>query len=101
MGERFIVNVEDLNYLELFNMIAKALKKPQPTVKVKPWMIEMAWRGATVKSWLTGKAPVMTKATARSSMQNHTYSSEKLVDEIGFKYTALQRGIQLTADCFK
>lgn len=98
--ERFIVNGEDLNYLELFNMIAKALKKPHPTVKAKPWMIEMAWRAAKAKSWFTGKAPVMTKATARSSMQKYTYSSAKLVDAIGFKYTALQRGIQLTADCF-
>lgn len=98
--ERFIVNGEDLSYLELFNMIAKALKKPYPTVKVKLWMMEVAWRTSKVKSWLTSTPPLITKSTARSSMQEYTYSSKKLIDALDFKYTALQRGIQYTADCF-
>ena len=99
--ERFIVNGEDLSYLELFNMIAKSLKKKAPTVEVKPWMIAFAWRAYKVKSWFTGNAPAVTKATARSSMQHYSYSSDKLNSAIDFNYTALQRGIQLTADCFK
>ena len=100
-GERFIVNGEDLSYLELFNMIAKSLKKPPPTVEVKPWMMAIAWRLFKIKSWFTNSPPSITKATASSSMQHYTYSSEKLLKAIGFQYTALQRGIQYTTNCFQ
>ena len=99
--ERFIVNGEDLSYLELFNMIAKSLKKEPPTTEAKPWMLAIAWRLFKLKSLFTGKSPSVTKATAHTSVQHHTYSSEKLKNAIGFKYTAMQRGIQLTGDCFE
>jgi len=98
--ERFIVNGEDLSYLELFNMIAKSLGKKTPGIEIKQWMVEVAWRAYKVKGWFSGKRPAVTKATARSSMQAYTYSSDKLISAINFNYTALQRGIQLTADCF-
>ena len=100
-GERFIVNGEDLSYLELFNMMAKAMKRKHPSIEVKPWMIAFAWRAYKVKSWISGKPPAVTKATARSSMQSFSYSSEKLINTLDFKFTALQRAIQLTANCYK
>lgn len=99
-GERFIVNGEDLSYLELFNMIAKSLGAKYPSIEVKPWMTEIAWRAYKVKSWFTGKAPAVTKSTAGSSMQSYTYSSEKLLTTLDFQYTALQKAILLTGQQF-
>jgi len=99
-NERFIVNAEDLSYLELFNIIARSLNKKPPTVEIKPWMAEIAWRLYKIKSWFTGHPPAVTKSTARSSLQKYTYSSQKLTDALNFEFTTLQRGIQYTADCF-
>lgn len=99
-GERFVLNGEDLTYLEFFNMMAKSLGKPFPSVEAKPWMMNLAWRGAYLKGIFTGKAPELTKSTARSFMSFHSYSSEKLVKALNFEYTALQKAIMLIGDCY-
>jgi len=100
-GERFVLNGEDLTYLEFFNMMAKSLNKPFPSVEAKAWMMNLAWRGAYIKGFFSRKAPELTKSTARSFMSSYSYSSKKLVNAINFEYTALQKAIMLIGDCFK
>lgn len=99
-GERYIVNAEDLSYLELFNMMAKVLDKDYPKIEAKPWMLQLAWRGAYLKGILTGKEAQFTKSNARSFLNSYRYSGEKLVQETGFEYTAMQRAIQLIGVCY-
>ena len=99
-GERFVLNGEDLTYLEFFNMMAKSLKKPFPNIETKAWMMNLAWRGAYLKGLITGKAPELTKSTARSFMSSHCYSSKKLEEAIGFEFTAMQKAIILIGDCY-
>ncbi|OYT17609.1 MAG: hypothetical protein B7C24_01785 [Bacteroidetes bacterium 4572_77] len=98
--ERFIINGEDLSYLELFNMMAKSLNKPYPSKEIKPWMAEIAWRALKAKSWFTQKAPSITKATARTFLQTYSYSSQKLLSKIDFQYTSMQQAIYLSAQEF-
>lgn len=99
-GERFVLNGEDLTYLEFFNMMAKSMSKPFPSVEAKPWMMNIAWRGAYLKGLFTGKAAELTKSTARSFMSSHSYSSEKIEKAIGFEFTALQKAIMLIGECY-
>ncbi len=99
-NERFVLNGEDLTYLEFFNMMAKTLNKPFPSAEAKPWMMNLAWRGAYLKGILTGKTPELTKSTARSFMSSYSYSSRKIVDTLDFEFTALQKAIMLIGDCY-
>jgi len=99
-GERYILNGEDLTYLELFNMMAKTLGKEAPKIEAKSWMLKIAWRGAYLKGLLTGKKAQFTKSNARSFMSSYSYSSEKLVKDMGFEFTALQRAIELIGECY-
>ncbi len=96
-SERYIINAENLSYMKLFNSIAESLKKPYPTVEIKPWMAEIAWRAYKIKSWFTRKAPAVTKSTARTSLQSFTYSSRKLENDLDFEYTTMESAIQTTA----
>ncbi|NPD46408.1 NAD-dependent epimerase/dehydratase family protein [Lentimicrobium sp. S6] len=98
-GERFVLNGEDLTYLEFFNMMAKSLNKPFPSIEAKAWMMNLAWRGAYIKGLITRKTPELTKSTARSFMSSYSYSSEKIEKSISFEFTALQKAIMLIGDC--
>lgn len=99
--ERYILNGEDLTYLEFFNMMAKTLGKDYPKIEAKKWMMEVAWRGAWIKGLLTGKSPEFTKSNAKSFLNSYSYSNEKLVNDIGFEYTALQQAIYLIGEIYK
>jgi nucleoside-diphosphate-sugar epimerase len=92
-GERFVVNAEDLTYLELFNMIAKSVAAPYPSIEAKAWMLNLGWRLAKIQSLVTGKAPQFTRSTARSFLNSHQYSSQKLTEATGFEFTAMQKVI--------
>jgi nucleoside-diphosphate-sugar epimerase len=100
-GERYILNGEDLTYLEFFNMMAKTLGKDYPKIEAKKWMMEVAWRGAWLKSFFTGKSAEFTKSNARSFLSSYSYSSEKLEHETGFEYTALQQAIYWIGEAYK
>ena len=99
-GERFILNGEDLSYLEFFNMMAKSLDKKHPSIEAKPWMMNLAWIGAYLKGLLTGKEAQFSKSNARSFMSSYSYSSEKWVAKTGFEFTAMQRAISLIGDSY-
>lgn len=98
--QRFTFIAEDANYQRLFSLIAQYLGKPKPTIAVKPWMIELAWRGLKILSLFNGKEAVFTKATARSSMHNSRYSNQKIKETLGFEFTSLEEMIQLTTKEF-
>ena len=53
-NERFIINGENLKYRELFDMIAEGFNKKKATVKVTPFMKDLAWRIELFRSFITG-----------------------------------------------
>lgn len=92
-GERFIVNTENLTYLEVFNMIAKSIGAKYPSIEAKAWMLNLGWRLAKISALFSGKTPQFTKSTAKSFIHSHKYSSEKLEEAIDFEFTAMQKVI--------
>ena len=100
IGQRFIVNAEDLSYQSLLKMIARSLGKETPKTEAKPWMLHIAWRAFRIKSLLTGKPPSVTKSTARTSVQHYKYSSQKLLDKLGFRFTLIKEAIEKIGELF-
>lgn len=93
-NERFVLNAENLTYLEVFNMIAKSIGAKFPSIEAKPWMLNLGWRLAKVPALFSGKTPQFTRSTASSFMNSHEYSSQKLEETIGFEFTAMQKVIR-------
>jgi len=99
-GHRFTLNAENASYQKLLKLMAKSLGKPEPKFAVAPWMIELSWRLLRLQSFFIGKAPALTKSTARSSMKINRYSNQKIKETIGFEFTSLEEMIDLTAKQF-
>ncbi|WP_207533810.1 NAD-dependent epimerase/dehydratase family protein [Desertivirga arenae] len=78
-GERFILNACNVTSKELFTEAAKSMAVKPPSIEAKPWMLELAWRGANLLSLFTGKNYSLTRDSARSSTKVRKYSNKKIL----------------------
>ncbi len=99
-NERFIVNSANLKYRDCFDRIALKLGKPRATIKVTPLLKELAWRFELVRSFITSKPPFLTKETANSAMKESEFSSNKIQQLIGFRFTDIDTTIKKYSDWF-
>ncbi|MFN0187081.1 MAG: NAD-dependent epimerase/dehydratase family protein [Bacteroidia bacterium] len=94
-GERFILSAEDLSFKNLFDKMALAMKVKKPTIKIHSWMASLAWPIVYVVTKLTGKAPFITRETAKSARSKYYYSSEK-IKKLGFEFRTIDECIDFT-----
>ncbi len=96
-AERFIISAENESFKNVFEMIAKAFNKKIPHRRVTPMLAAIIWRLETIKSKLTGKAPLITRETAASAMATQLFDNEKLKKYLpSFNYISLQETIRHT-----
>lgn len=94
-AQRFIVSAENISYRDLFFMIADAFHKKRAHKKVTPFISNAVWRFEALKSFLTGKAPFITKETARTALAKVYFDNSKLLEALpSFKYTPVQNSVE-------
>ena len=86
-NERFILSAENLSYRELFSMIAKSHHKKEPHIRIPSFILEVGWRAETIRSFLTGNKPIITKSIARNAISHYHFNGNKIKDYIDFEYT--------------
>ena len=93
-NERFLVTAENKEYSALFFMIADAFGMKRPHKKVNPFLASMVWRLEKLRSLFTGKDPLVTKETARTSLALVEVDNSKLLNALpAFQYQPLQQSI--------
>jgi len=93
-GERFIISAEDRSYADVFNLIAKAFGKKAPHKKVTPLLAKIVWRLEAIKSYFTGKDPLITKETAATALTRARFDNSKLKRFLpGFSYRCVEETI--------
>jgi nucleoside-diphosphate-sugar epimerase len=93
-NERFCVSAGLLSYKVFFEKIARNFCKKSPSFEVKSWMMDFIWRFEAVKSWLTGKAPLITKETAKTSRLHVSYDNTKLKKATGLSFNSLDNTLE-------
>jgi nucleoside-diphosphate-sugar epimerase len=92
-NERFILNAANLEYVDLFRMMAEAMGKPAPKIRVNSMLSGLAWRIEKIRSMITGVKPLITPETAHTAVQQYAYSNEKIRQELGFEFTPIRETI--------
>ncbi|WP_299755889.1 NAD-dependent epimerase/dehydratase family protein [uncultured Pontibacter sp.] len=92
-GERFILNAEQMSYKSFFENTANCFSKKAPSVRVPALLAEVVWRLEHVRSWLTGRRPLITKDTARVSKKTHFFSNDKIRKAIGFEFRPVSESV--------
>jgi nucleoside-diphosphate-sugar epimerase len=93
-NERFIIVAENKSYKDIFFQIADTFDVKRPNIKVNATLSQIYWRFDYLKSKLTGLKPVLTKATAKSSLSKNYFSSQKIKESLGFEFEPLKKTIQ-------
>jgi dihydroflavonol-4-reductase len=97
-NERFCISSGLISYKAFFEKVANSFGKKSPSFEVKQWMMDFLWRFEAIKSWITGKAPLITKETAKTSRLQVFYSSNKLKKALGFEFTPLATTLKRVCD---
>ncbi|GAB4018253.1 NAD-dependent epimerase/dehydratase family protein [Spirosoma koreense] len=100
-AERFILNAGTIPYRSLLEQIAMVVGKRPPTMRVPPVLTRLLWPLEALRAWLTGKAPLITRETARSASSFYRYDGRKIEQVTGFQYRPLSDTLQRVADAFQ
>lgn len=100
-NERYILVAQNLSFKAVLTMIAQALDKEKPRIRVTKWMGEIIWRLEYLRSKITLSTPLLTKYSARSSVSNHPYDASKIKKELDFEFEDVATAVQRAAKHFK
>ena len=93
-NERFILVSENKSFKDILFAIANGLSKKKPSFKIGKAVTEVFWRIDWLLTKITGKVPLLTKNSAKSSHNKSLYSSEKINKELGFTFVPISRIIK-------
>ena len=99
-SQRYILNGENLSFKKVLFEIANTLNVRKPFIEVTPLIREVAWRVSWLLSKITGKAPFITKQTARYSARSFFYENDKSLTAFPFTYTPIQQTIKESGEQF-
>lgn len=101
-AQRFILSNEQFTYKEMLTKIAHAFDKQPPKREAKPWMGALVWRIEHLKSFITGREPLLTKETTRTAQATTFFSNEKIKKALpGFEFTPIDATIERTCKWLK
>ncbi len=93
-NERYIINGENLSYKELMTMASGVFGVKAPGIKAGRMLTGIAWRIERLKYMLYGRAPRMTKETARTSQNKSSYSSNKLKQDFSLNFRSIEEALR-------
>lgn len=93
--ERFIINGDNWPFRKLMNTIADSFGKKKPARHATPFLLSIAWRVEKLKSFFTGKKPLLTKESAKVAHSKTFFDNKKFLKTFPqFSFTQLEKTIQ-------
>ncbi len=94
-AERFILSAQNATFRDFFFMVADAFGVKRPSKEVTPTIAGIVWRLEKIKSFFTGKEPLITKETANTSLAKVSFDNSKLPKALpAFGYQPLAQSVQ-------
>ncbi len=93
-NQRFVIISENISYKNILFMIADALGKQRPKIKISKFISSCMWRIEFLRSKITLSDPLLTKYTAKSALSNHPYTAEKIKNELDFEFEPINSCIE-------
>ena len=100
-AERYIINAENWQYKNLMEAIARCFNQKPATTEAKPWMLEVAWRGAAFIAAITGKDPALDKIAARAGSVEQNYDNSKIKKTIDIEFKPIAQTIKEICEALK
>ena len=99
--QRYIVNGNTWPFKKIQDTIADAFGKKRPAWHTTPFLMNVAWRLEKIKSFFTGKKPMLTKESARVAQSQTWFENDKLLKALpGFSFTPLEETIKKACELY-
>ncbi len=89
LGSRIIANAGSISLKEFLGEIAFRFHKKPPQVLIPPSMVTIFAYLEVIRSRITGKAPIVSPQSARTSNENFFYKNIKATQELGIHFQPL------------
>jgi dihydroflavonol-4-reductase len=99
-NEKFILVGENFKFQSLFQQIALSTKSKIPSREAKKWMMDIYVGFEKIKSWITGKEPLVTADSAKYSFTTFVYNNNKFKDLFAFTYTPASQTVKDIAEAY-
>ncbi|MCB0667960.1 MAG: NAD-dependent epimerase/dehydratase family protein [Saprospiraceae bacterium] len=96
VNQRFVINGENLSYLEVSTMMAEALGRKPPHIALNPFLRELALFRAWILRNFFGREEVISRGTLRNAQRHFYFDSTKSREVLGLKYRPIRDTIQET-----
>ena len=100
-NKRFLLSAENWSYQDLFYQIADELEKSHPPYFASDFLLNLAWRGSSIYSALSGKPSIITRDAVVSSNKINNFDGSKITRCFDFSYTSVSDSIKQTATMLK
>lgn len=90
---RFLAAGENITYKDLLSQIALSVGQEVPSRPATPWKLRLMKMYHRVREWITGKKALITRESIRNAQLCVNYKSERLSQELSFKFTPLHEAI--------
>lgn len=88
-NERFILVSENKSFKDILFSIADGFNKKRPSIKSNKLLMAIIWRLDWLLTKLTGKKPLLTKNSAKSSLNKSYYTSQKIEEALNFRFAKI------------
>ncbi len=93
--QRFILNADTWPFKKLQDTIADGFGKERPSKKTTPFLLGIACQLEKIKSFFTGKRPLLTKESARVAVSQTWFENDKILKTFpGFSFIPLEESIK-------
>jgi nucleoside-diphosphate-sugar epimerase len=99
-AERFILCGKNLEYKIFFEKIAERLHVSPPKIRVNKFMAEFAWIFGVFQENILKIKPLVTKETARTSLEKWVYRNEKSIKMLDFEYRDFETTMDFCCERF-
>jgi dihydroflavonol-4-reductase len=101
LGESYILGNQNLSYKEIFNLVSSIVGVPKPKFGL-PRNLTLAYGLANnFLHWATSKHVAINYAMCKISCDEHYYSAEKAVSEIGLRQSPIDMAVKESFDWMK
>jgi dihydroflavonol-4-reductase len=100
-GRCYILGGENLEYSQIFSLIAEATGVRAPRFTLPSTLIIAMGALASFFASLTGKAPKISLPMARIACEGQYYSSKRAMAELGYTIIPVREGIQAAVEWFR
>lgn len=99
-SKRFILTAHNYTFHELFSAFHKAFGKKEPSVEAGKLMLRLGLWLDALRSAITGKERVLTKATINAGLTKNTFNNTRVRETLNYRFAPLQETITFVCETY-